>query len=373
MSVRPADESGLLDDEAGSAEGDATDSAERDATHAHAPVALLRIAALVSVPLLWGSYTPALKLLLNQRHAPPAVLTNLASHVVGFLVLSAIGALQRCRCAAAAGSSEGDQDEPREPPPWSRKVRASVELGVYLFFGQLTQLLGLVGTSAMSNAILVQASVVVVPLLDPPRDAGGGRVRSRLARLLPSVLALAGVALITSAPADDDEGDGSEDTWVGIGLSLASAAFYALHTLRLTHFGDVDATTQAIGQVGVNTLLDLLALPIASLVPGSSATAWLATARHGARRRLALAALWNGALVVGLTTWSMSYAQQAFSASTAALAYAMEPLFAAVFAAAVLGDRLRGMQLAGGSLVVGANLIAAVGLRGLLKRLGLVA
>ena len=31
----------------------------------------------------------------------------------------------------------------------------------------------------------------------------------------------------------------------GIGLSLASAAFYALHTLRLSEFGDVDPTAQA--------------------------------------------------------------------------------------------------------------------------------
>lgn len=55
----------------------------------------------------------------------------------------------------------------------------------------------------------------------------------------------------------------------------------------------------------------------------------------------------------------MSYAQQAISASTAAVVYAMEPLVAAVLAAAVLGDSIGRMQLAGGALVVLANVLAA--------------
>ena len=46
------------------------------------------------------------------------------------------------------------------------------------------------------------------------------------------------------------------------------------------------------------------------------------------------------------------HASQAFSASTAALAYAMEPLFAALFAAAILHESLHELQLLGGALVV---------------------
>ena len=78
-------------------------------------------------------------------------------------------------------------------------------------------------------------------------------------------------------------------------------------------------------------------------------------------RRLALAACWNGVFVVGATTWAMSFAQQAFSASTAALAYAMEPLFAALFAAAILHESIHELQLLGGTLVVLANVLVAVG------------
>ena len=55
------------------------------------------------------------------------------------------------------------------------------------------------------------------------------------------------------------------------------------------------------------------------------------------------------------------HASQAFSASTAALAYAMEPLFAALFAAAILHESIHELQLLGGTLVVLANVLVAVG------------
>ena len=66
----------------------------------------------------------------------------------------------------------------------------------------------------------------------------------------------------------------------------------------------------------------------------------------------------------------MSFAQQAFPASTAALAYAMEPLFAALFAAALLAESLHWLQLVGGALVVLANVLVAVGARHVLECFG---
>lgn len=118
-------------------------------------VSVPRIVALIAVPALWGSYTPALKMLLDGRNVPPAVVTNLASHVVGFLSLLFLWYLQ-----------PGGAKLPEDPAERRRAMHASLELGTYLFFGQLTQLLGLAGTSATTNAVLVQSSVVIIPLLD---------------------------------------------------------------------------------------------------------------------------------------------------------------------------------------------------------------
>jgi drug/metabolite transporter (DMT)-like permease len=54
-------------------------------------------------------------------------------------------------------------------------------------------------------------------------------------------------------------------------------------------------------------------------------------------------------------------AQRSFRASTAAVAYAMEPLFAAAFAVVVVDESLGLVQLVGGALIVAANVL--VGLR----------
>mmetsp|Transcript_6696 Transcript_6696/g.20262 ORF Transcript_6696/g.20262 Transcript_6696/m.20262 type:complete len:320 (-) Transcript_6696:324-1283(-) len=302
-----------------------------------------RIFALLAVPLLWGSFTPSMKLVLNDKHQPPSLLTNLLSHVIGSAVLVVFWLIQFSMKSRS------------ERMPKMESIRASAELGLYLFFGQLTQLVGLKGTSATTNAILVQASVIVVPLIDTIGWGGSGSPGVRiLLRLLPSVLALFGVVLLTVTPGTSLVGSVTEDDWLGIAFSLVSAVCYAMHTLRLSAYGDVEATTQAAGQVVFNALLDLLAMPFSL-----ESRVWLFRAGSGPTRHLFMAAVWNGVVVVGATTWAMSYAQQAFSASSAALAYAMEPLCAAILAVFILGEVLAPLQMLGGVLVILANLIAA--------------
>jgi threonine/homoserine efflux transporter RhtA len=55
---------------------------------------------------------------------------------------------------------------------------------------------------------------------------------------------------------------------------------------------------------------------------------------------------------------AQAFAQREVAAPTAALAYAIEPCFAAAFAALFLHEQLGGTQAVGGALVVLANLIA---------------
>jgi len=324
---------------------------------------MLPYTALVSVPILWGTFTPSLKMLLDTRHAPPVILTNLVSHFIGTAALGllwALEALQRRQCIPVPDSDADCAKAPR------RAAMASCELGVYLFFGQLLQLIGLTGTSATTNAILVQSSVVVVPLLEGMEscDAPLGR---HFFRVLPSLLALGGIAMITivphlleargaHAPPDHDQ-----DTAFGIACSIGAAMSYAMHTVRLSAYGEVNATVQATGQVATNAFLDLVAL-LACIIfeVGGNSTRWLRHANANAIHRLFTAAAWNGVMIVGATTWAMSYAQRSIRASTAALAYAMEPLFACIFSAIVLKDSIGFVQIAGGALIVSANVIAGI-------------
>ena len=231
----------------------------------------LRWAALLSVPMLWGSFTPTMKLLLNVKRPPPALVTNLCSHVVGAITLCIITLVTRPP-PHCLGSSVKER---------RRMLRASLELGVYLFFGQLTQLLGLQGTTATVNAVLVQASVVIVPLFDtaeaPVRKAS--RLAVVAARLLPSLIALGGVVVLTSAPSAEGAGTAlkEEEATLGIVFSLVSAVCYAMHTMRLSEYSDVDPTAQAAGQVLVNALLDVAAMPVAAMLTTANEGAWLAS------------------------------------------------------------------------------------------------
>ena len=313
--------------------------------------------ALATVPLLWGTFTPSMKLLLNMKHAPPVMLTNLSSHIVGTAALAllwALEALPRESCLPINDMPSNGMSKERQA------LRASCELGLYLFCGQLTQLVGLTGTTATINAILVQSSVVFVPLFEGRIPTSS--VWACINHLMPSLLALCGIALITVVPKLQQSASGSdpaaEETTLGIVCSLCSALCYAMHTVRLSAYASIDATVQATGQVAVNTLLDVVLLPIASLLGyGSSSRRWLYHANDAAIRKLGIAATWNGIMIVGATTWAMSYAQRTVRASTAALAYALEPLFAAVLAAMVLDESLGIAQLAGGFLVVAANIL----------------
>eukprot|EP00966_Prymnesium_polylepis_P219989 5089122-Prymnesium_polylepis.1 len=89
------------------------------------------------------------------------------------------------------------------------------------------------------------------------------------------------------------------------------------------------------------------------------ARGWLGTAHAPEMQHLLLAAAWCGLVTCALTTWAQSYAQQAFKPTTAALAYALEPVFAALFAGWMLNEQLAGAQAVGAALVVLANLAAA--------------
>lgn len=315
-------------------------------------------AALVSVPILWGTYTPVAKLLLLDTNAP-ATLSNFATHGVGAISLLSLLALQRARGKAAATTSSR-----------GRTLRASLELGTYLWLGQLLQLLGLASTSATINALLVQASVIFVPLLE---RSNGPR---SLARWAPSLLALSGVAMVSNPSALLT--DGSTNA-AGVVLSLLAAVCYSVHTHRLSCYDDVGALEQASGQLLVTLGLDALVLAVAAALYacGTGAAAglaarpllqavltpalpWLSGAAAETRRSLALGAAWNGVATCALTTWAMSFAQKTFAASTAALAYALEPCFAIGFASLLLHESATRSQLAGGALVVLSNLLASI-------------
>ena len=119
-----------------------------------------------------------------------------------------------------------------------------------------------------------------------------------LRRYAPSMLALAGVALVVAAPSTDPA-MGGENAMGGVALSLLAAGCYAAHTARLAAYGDVPALEQASGQCLVTLGLDVLL--VALLATGTPvATGWLSSASPDALQHLAFASVWNGVATCAL-------------------------------------------------------------------------
>jgi hypothetical protein len=78
----------------------------------------------------------------------------------------------------------------------------------------------------------------------------------------------------------------------------------------------------------------------------ATATSWLE------RPLVLFGVLWIGVGVLGAATWAMSFAQQSVPPVTAMLCYVLTPCFAAIYAAALLGEFLSPPQLLGGALVI---------------------
>jgi len=277
-----------------------------------------------------------------------------------------------------------------------RAAQSAVELGALLSLAQASMLLGLEGVSATTSAVLTESAVVIVPLLTPRGD------RPLWQHWGPSVVALAGISLLVGG---DNQLAGSallgggdnqlaltsllggvpdatevltggvmlqdgnllqeggmlqgggflqEAAMRPVALSLFSAACFAAHTVRTDAYADIAPLEQAAFQLVAAAALDTLLL--ASGMAGT--TEWLTAAPPSALQHLLLAALWCGLVTCALTTWLQAYAQRSVPVSTAALAYSLEPCFAAALAAIFLHEELGGAQAMGGALIVAANLLA---------------
>lgn len=210
---------------------------------------------------------------------------------------------------------------------------------------------GLEGISATASAVLVESAVVLVPLMTN-RPAAVPLWQ----HCGPSVVAMGGITLLVGSTGPTGAEPIGLHSGMSVVFSLLSAGFFAAHTMRTDEYGDVEPTEQALGQLLVAFVCDAL-----YLAASSDATAgWLEAASLPHLNHLLLAVGWCGVVTCALTTWAQSHAQQAFSTTTAALAYALDPVCAALFATTLLHEEMGTAQMAGGALVVLANLAAAL-------------
>ncbi|EOD13453.1 hypothetical protein EMIHUDRAFT_212516 [Emiliania huxleyi CCMP1516] len=236
------------------------------------------LAMLLLAPLAMGTYGVAVKCLFALPTPPPELLFTLINYLVSSTAVAAAATVVHRRDLSPSA--------PRPPRPGSRGalLAGGCELGGYLFLGSCFQLFGLRTVPASRAAFLIQLTTVFTPLVDGLLQR---RAPSR-AESLGCLLALCGVAMLLARVKEAARGL----------LSLAALAAAA-------------ACSPAQAQ-------------------GLRAFAQAAAARPRAVAGPVLAlAMWTGLVTTALPTVAQTLAQRDVAASTAAVAYAAQPLVSA--------------------------------------------
>jgi len=213
-------------------------------------------------------------------------------------------------------------------------VGAAVVAGALLGAGYALQTAGLERTSVSSTGFVTGMYVVLTPVLALAlyRDRlGGGAV-------LGVLLATAGLALLAGVHPGSASGDL---------LVLAAAAVYSLQIVLMERFAPV---YDAIAFTLVEMLTAFAGLTAVALLAGQVGMP------HGST-------VWGALLVTGvfasaLAFLAQSWAQRRTSATRTALAFSLEPVWAAFFGFTLAGDRL-GVAAYVGCLMIMAGIVVA--------------
>jgi drug/metabolite transporter (DMT)-like permease len=203
-------------------------------------------------------------------------------------------------------------------------------LGVLLFFGYWTQTVGLKYTTPSRSAFVTMLSVPLVPIL----AALTFRRRPSMVHLAGSALAIAGVGLVLAPGGAFEPNRG--DWW-----TLACAAVFAVEILLMASFARrAPAAVLTFAMIGTVTLCSFIGLGITEgAQPTFDTEFWIAVGV-------------TGIVCTTLAMGGMTWAQGRISAETAAIVFALEPVFASVFEYLYLGEGMNRLQWGGGAVVV---------------------
>jgi drug/metabolite transporter (DMT)-like permease len=272
--------------------------------------------ALTLIMAIWGSSFAVLRGLMDGEAASPLALVAVRMALASALLLAALALFRRADLRALRGAL----------------LRDGIFCGALLGAGFLLQTEGLQRTTASRSGFLTGLLVVLVPLL----EFLVFRKRPPLPALLGVLIAFAGLTALSAPWADV-----SHATLLGDWLTVGCALIFAAHILALGRLAPK------------HPVLPMLLLQLATTCALAAAAGPLVEAQHFSQApRLWLAmlylALFATLLAFGIQTW----AQKKMPPVRVALISSLEPVFAALWAALLLGERLSGHEIVGGALIV---------------------
>jgi len=273
--------------------------------------------ALTFITAVWGSSFSIVRSLFDDGVASPLALVAVRMALASALLLAFMAMTPKGR--AELRSLHG-------------VVRAGMLVGVLMGVGFLLQIEGLQRTTASRSGFLTGTLVVLVPLI----ELAIFRKRPALPATVGVMLAFVGITVL-SAPWSN----ASHTTWAGDALTLGCALVFAAHVVAL---GRVAAkhpvSSMLLLQLATTGVLAALAGPMVEAQHLSGTPhLWLA---------LLYLALFPTLLAFGVQTW----AQRVLPPVRVALILSLEPVFAALWAALFIGERLTVSELTGGAIIV---------------------
>jgi drug/metabolite transporter (DMT)-like permease len=272
---------------------------------------------LVLTTVVWGTTFPLVKI--ARGSLEPAELIALRFVMAGLVLLPFLRGMT--------------------PRMW----RDGALLGVALFASFATQTIGLGSVSSGRAAFITGLNVVIVPLCLPFL-----RQRVPVAAFVGAFVAVTGIGLMSWD-------DGALRFSVGDLWVLGCAVSYAAYVLMLERFTPHHAS-MPLAAVQVFTVA---VLGVAWIVPGLASEGWGLVGRW---LGLPLSVWWSlaylGVVAVALTTITQTVAQRQVPAFQAAVIYALEPVFAAVFSYWWLAETLNWRGYAGAAMIMLAMLLS---------------
>jgi len=228
-------------------------------------------------------------------------------------------------------------------------IQASV-LGILLYLGYITQTVGLLTTTATKSAFITGTFVVFTPLFQTMLEK---RMPS-FANILAIVLAGFGIVFLSSKGASffGILQEVRTNFSVGDFLTLICAVTYALYIVYLDMISDsMDYRFLTYWQILLTAILSILTLPLLHFTG-------IEPIRFSFQPISIGAILYTAIFATVLTTIVQTKFQRAVSPTRASLIFSMEPIFAAIFAFFILGEKISPFGYLGSVFIFSAVLIS---------------
>lgn len=285
-------------------------------------------AALFSITIIWGSTFTIIKKSLDVV-SPMAFVTSrfmLAALVMLPFFLSSLFAANR------------------------KQYKQATVLGFLLYIGYITQTIGLMTTTATKSAFITGTFVIFTPLFQTTLE----RRMPTLANILAIILAGFGIIFLA--------GKGSSvfailselksSFTIGDFLTLICAVSYALYIVYLDMISDnMESRFLTYWQILVTAVLSLATIPFLQVTG-------VEPLRFSFAPLVLTAIFYMAVFATSLTTAVQTRFQKAVSPTRASLIFSMEPIFAAIFAFFILGEKISPFGYLGSVFIFSAILIS---------------